>query len=212
MRFEDRRDAGRQLAERLAAGTWSDPVVFALPRGGVPVAAEVAQRLAAPLEVLVARKIGAPNQPEFGIGAIAEGSVRVLDRHVADRLGLREANIDELVRTEQLELARRVTTYRGARTLPSLTGRDVVLVDDGLATGVTARAGVLALEALAPRRLVLAAPVCAQDTARRLAASGIELVSVHQPDDFRAVGNWYRRFDQTTDEEVLELLAAADDR
>lgn len=212
MRFEDRRDAGRQLADRLAAGPWSDPVVFALPRGGVPVAAEVAQRLAAPLEVLVARKIGAPNQPEFGIGAIAEGGVRVLDQDVVDRLSLREADVDELVRTEQVELARRVATYRGARTLPPLTGCDVILVDDGLATGVTARAGVLALENLAPHRLVLAVPICAPDTARRLAASGIELVSVHQPDDFRAVGNWYRRFDQTTDEEVLELLAAADGR
>lgn len=212
MTFEDRRDAGRQTADRLATSTWHDPIVFALPRGGVPVAYEVAQRLAAPLDVLVARKIGAPNQPEFGIGAIAEGGMTVLDQHVVDRLGLTEANVEELVRAEQAELERRVARYRGDRTLSPLAEREVILVDDGLATGVTARAGLLALQALGPRRLVLAAPVCAEDTAARLTAAGTELISVHRPRDFRAVGNWYHRFDQTTDEEVLDLLRDASGR
>lgn len=208
MRFWDRRDAGRRLAEGLAVGRWQDPVVLALPRGGVPVAFEVARRLAAPLDVLVARKIGAPRQPEFGIGAIAEGGVRVLHQHVIGALGLRKAEVEALIGAEQVELDRRVKHYRGDRPLPDLADRDVILVDDGLATGVTACAGILAIRARAPRRLVVAAPVCAPDTADALTADGVEVVCLHQPQDFRSVGHWYRTFDQTPDEEVLELLTS----
>lgn len=209
MRFRDRRDAGRRLAERLALDRWQDPVVLGLPRGGVPVAYEVARRLVAPLDVLVARKIGSPRQPEFGIGAIAEGGARVLHQDVIVAIGLSEGEVEALIEAEQLELDRRVRRYRGDRPLPHLEGHDVILVDDGLATGVTANAGVLAIRAQVPRRLVMAAPVCAPDTAAALAADGVEGVCLHQPQDFRAVGHWYRTFDQTTDDEVVDLLADA---
>lgn len=208
MRFRDRTDAGRQLAERLADLGLADPVVLALPRGGVPVGFEVATTIGAPLEVFVARKVGAPGHPELGIGALAEGDGQVVDGEALRMLGVAPDRFDALVAEERLELDRRVRHYRGGRPLPRLEGRDVIVVDDGLATGVTAEAALRALLPHRPRRLVLAVPACAPDTAARLGALG-EVVCLLQPPDFRAVGLWYERFGQTSDEEVLDLLARA---
>lgn len=204
-RFRDRRAAGRLLAEAVASLRLSDPMVLGLPRGGVPVAFEVAQALGAPLDVFVARKLGAPMQRELGIGAIAEGGQRVVDMSIVRALAIREVTIDEIEAVEREELRRRVERYRGGRPLPALAEHDVVLVDDGLATGVTAEAALLALQALGARRLVLAVPVGAPETVARLGQLA-EVVALHQPERFQAVGLWYDDFTQTSDEEVDELL------
>ena len=208
-RFVDRQDAGRALAARVVALGLADPVVLALPRGGVPVAAEVARVLRVPLDVLVARKIGLPGQPELGVGAVAEGGPPLLDEAVLSRLGVPTSALEETMVSERVELDRRVARYRGDRPLPPLAGRSVVLVDDGLATGVTARAALRVLRAAEPARLVLAVPVCAPDAAEALGREADDVVCVLSPAGFGAVGAWYRRFDQTSDEEVLALLAAA---
>jgi predicted phosphoribosyltransferase len=211
MRFRDRHDAGRSLAERLvedptAAGL-RDPLVLALPRGGVPVGFEVARALSAPLDVLVARKLGAPRQPELGIGAVAEGGVRVLDEATVELLGVGADDLAHVTEREHAELERRVAHYRVGRALPLVEGRDVVLVDDGLATGVTARAAIASLQKAA--HVVLAVPAAAADTAARLRADGVTVVAVVESSDFRAVGRWYDHFEQTTDDEVLDLLRRA---
>ena len=206
MRFRDRHDAGRQLAERLRQETFVDPIVLALPRGGVPVGYEVAKALGAPLDVFVARKVGSPYQPEFGIGAVAEGGSAVRDDEALRVLRLSAAAFDRLVAAERVELERRVQRYRSGRALPPLQGRAVILVDDGLATGVTAEAALRALAALEPGRLVLAAPACAPDTANRLQTLADEVVCLLAPENFSAVGQWYEHFGQTSDEEVVRLL------
>jgi putative phosphoribosyl transferase len=209
MRFRDRADAGRRLAERLDEQHLSDPIVLALPRGGVPVGFEVATVLEAPLEVLVARKLGAPGQPELGIGAISEGDGLVLDRRAIQMFRVSREQLDALIATERQELERRVQHYRGSRSIPNLEHRDVVVVDDGLATGVTAEAALGALRAHRPRRLVLAVPVCAPDTAARLRGLADDITCVLAPNDLQAVGRWYEDFGQTGDDEVLDLLARA---
>jgi putative phosphoribosyl transferase len=208
-RFADRADAGRQLAALLTHLRADEPLVLALPRGGVPVAAEVARVLGASLDVLVARKLGAPHQPEFGIGAIAEGGARVVDDDTVRMLGLTTADLNLIAAREEDELARRVRRYRGNETPLNVAGRTVVLVDDGLATGVTARAAVQALRRADVGRVVLAVPVSAPETAAKLRAEVDELVCVAQPDHFAAVGLWYEEFDQTPDEVVVDLLDAA---
>lgn len=207
--FDDRRDAGRQLAERLTAYAGDDTVVLALPRGGVPVGAEVAAALGARLDVIVARKIGAPGRPELGVGAIAEGGEPILDLRTLGMLGLKATDLDATVAVERAELDRRVRDYRGGRPLPDVRGRTVIVVDDGLATGVTARAALQALRSMDPARLVLAVPVAAPQTARRILGEADEVVVVSTPERFSAVGQWYRDFAQTPDEDVLALLAAA---
>lgn len=207
MRFRSRTDAGRQLAAAVEALGLTDPVILALPRGGVPVAAEVASRLAAPLDVLVARKVGAPGQPELGMGAVAEGGARVADRETMQLLGVSAERFDELATIEERELARRVERYRGERELPALTGRSVILVDDGLATGVTARAALAAVSNLGAKRVVLAVPVAAPESVRGLRAEGHEVVAVLEPSGLSSVGRWYDDFSQTTDAEVSALLA-----
>jgi putative phosphoribosyl transferase len=209
VRFRDRRHAGSCLADHVAAQAVDRPVVLALPRGGVPVAFEVARRLAVPFDVFVARKVGAPTQPEFGIGAVAEGGGCLIDEPVVARLGVRRDQLDALVERERLTVERRVHDYRGGRDLPAVAGRDVVVVDDGLATGVTARAALAELRRRRPRRLLLAVPVCARATAQELVDDGIDLVCAHAPAAFAAVGRWYDDFAQTTDEEVLDLLHVA---
>ncbi|HEX2182851.1 MAG TPA: phosphoribosyltransferase family protein [Rubrobacteraceae bacterium] len=207
--FEDREDAGRRLAARLERYRAERPVVFALPRGGIPVGFEISRSLDAPLEVFVARKLGAPGQPEFGIGAVAPGGVRVLNADVVGRLGIPEDYVEQVTRRETAEVERRMRLFRGDRPEPEVRGRTVILVDDGLATGVTARAAVEALKRLGPGRLILAAPVCAAQTAELLGPEVDELVCLEAPPDLGAIGFWYHDFSQTSDEEVIELLERA---
>ncbi len=209
MLFEDRRDAGRQLARRLEPYREAHPLVLGLPRGGVVVAAEVAHALDAPLDVLVTRKLGAPQEPELAIGAIAPGGIRLLDRYAVRALHLTDEQIDALVAREQQELARRLRRYGCRRELPPVRGRTVIVVDDGLATGYTAWAAVRAVRQQQPRRLVLAVAVCAPDAAEALEDAVDDFVCVAAPEVFFAVGQWYRHFSPVTDDEVLALLEAA---
>jgi len=204
--FRDRRDAGRQLAEAVDLLALDHPIVLALPRGGVPVGHEVARHLGAPLEVFVVRKLGAPGQPEFGIGAIAEDGTSLVDDSSCRGLGVTRRQLDAITATERDELQRRVARYRGDRALPSVADRDVIVVDDGLATGVTARTALEALRRHHPRRLVLAVPVGAPETAAQVEDEGAEVVCLNRPSTFRSVGAWYQEFDQITDDEVLALL------
>ena len=207
--FEDRRDAGRRLATRLLVFKDARPVVFALPRGGVPVAYEVSRALGAPLDVFVSRKLGAPDQPEFGIGAVSVGGVRILNRDVIRRLGITDEYVERITARENAEVGRRLRYFRGERPEPEVGGRTAILVDDGLATGVTARAAVEALSLRGPRRLILAAPVCAAQTAEAFRPQVDELVCLASPSDLGAIGFWYKNFDQTSDAEVVELLEKA---
>jgi putative phosphoribosyl transferase len=207
--FEDRRDAGRRLAGKLSRFKGERTVVFALPRGGVPVGYEISRALEAPLDVFVSRKLGAPGQPEFGIGAVAAGGVRVLNQDVVRRLGIPDDYVEQITAHETAEVGRRLRYFRGERPEPEVGGRTAILVDDGLATGVTARAAVQALRLRKPRRLVLAAPVCAAQTADLFKRAVDELVCLESPSDLGAIGFWYRNFEQTSDEEVVELLERA---
>jgi predicted phosphoribosyltransferase len=207
MHFRDRADGGRQLAERLNAYAGRDDViVLALPRGGVPVGFEVARELQARLDVFLVRKLGVPGHPELAMGAIASGGVRVLSEDLIDELAIPRAIVENVAAREQLELERRDRAYRGERPLPTLRDRTVILVDDGLATGATMEAAVRAARMHAPARIVVAVPVGAAETCANLRRTADEVVCVATPEPFRAVGLWYDRFDQTTDEEVIELL------
>src|SRR5437867_2709849 len=201
--FADRHDAGRQLASLLMKYKDEKPIVLALPRGGVPVGYEIAQALGAPLDVFIARKLGAPQQPELGIGAIAPGGVLVLDTETIRMLGIAQEEIERIAADETQEIERRLLRFRGNRPMPDVRGRTVILVDDGLATGVTAFAAVEALRRMDPASIVLAVPVCAAQTVAALKARSIELVCAKTPQNFGAVGLWYRNFEQTTDEEVI---------
>lgn len=207
--YADRAAAGRVLAERLAERDWYRPVVLALPRGGVPVATEVARVLDAPLDVYVIRKIGHPDQPELGVGAIAEHGRPLYDEWLVHTLGSRHTELAQIELRERAELDRRVGTYRAGRSAPEVAGRDVLVIDDGLATGATARAALHALRSADPARLVLAVPVAAVDTVTKLRAEGFDVLVPATPPDFHAVGQWYRRFDQLTDADVVRLLADA---
>ncbi|MFA1545458.1 phosphoribosyltransferase [Actinomadura chokoriensis] len=207
--YADRTEAGRVLAERLVPLGLEGAVVLALPRGGVPVGYEVARRLGSRLDVLVTRKIGYPPQPELGVGAIAEGGSPVFDGELLARLGLREDDLAATVAAERAELDRRVTAYRHGRALPEIAGRPVIVVDDGFATGGTARAAVRAMRERGPSRLVLAVPVGAAETVRALEAEVDEIVVPAAPWEFRAVGQWYRDFGQLTDDDVTAWLERA---
>jgi putative phosphoribosyl transferase len=205
--FRDRHDAGRRLARLLAPFRAEQPVVAAIPRGGVPVAAEIARALAAPLDVAVVRKVGAPQNPEYAIGAVAEGGVYVLSEPVAHALGISDAGLRALLENVREELDERLGRYRQARPPIEMTRRTVILVDDGLATGRSARAAMLSLRKRGAARVILAIPVAAPAAARALAAHADQVVCVDMPDDLWAVGQWYDDFKPPADEEIASLLA-----
>ncbi len=216
--FTDRAAAGRILGARLqrlsadpASGLRPDRMaVLALPRGGVPVGREVSAALRVPLDVLVTRKIGYPLQPELGVGAITEGGQPFFDAEMLERLGLTAAGLAPVVRKERAELDRRIAAYRGGRAMIGVRDQDVIVVDDGLATGVTARAALRAVRAAGARRTILAVPVAAPSSAAAMLAEADLVVVLAAPRAFRAVGEWYQSFGQLTDADVVRLLASAD--
>jgi putative phosphoribosyl transferase len=209
VRFRDRRDAGQRLAQKLEKFRGQDVVVLGLPRGGVPVAAEVASALGAPLDVIVVRKVGVPFQHELAMGAVGEGDVLVVNERVVALTGVSPDELAAAERRERDELQRRVQRFRGNRPRLSLTGRTALLVDDGIATGSTARAACAVARALGAARIVLATPVCARDTAQSLASDVDELICLDTPRNFMAVGQFYTDFHATEDDEVVELLRRA---
>lgn len=206
-RFEDRKAAGRALASLLRAYAGRpDVIVLGLPRGGVPVAAEVARELGVPLDVCLVRKLGVPGQPELAMGAIASGGVEVLSDSLIRDLGIPAAVVQQVAERERLELERRDAMYRGGRATPRLRDRTVILVDDGLATGSTMLAAVLAVRQQSPARIVAAVPVGAPDTCKRIGGVADEVVCVLTPVPLEAVGLWYDDFSQTADDEVVAAL------
>ena len=210
MVFADRRHAGRLLAAQLQRFAADRPVVVALPRGGVPVGFEIARALGAPLEILAVRKLGAPANPEFGVGVIAEDGTVVLDRVTASRVGLTSSVLDETVAREARELRRRVARYRGDRPALDVRDRTVIVADDGLATGVTDVAAVRALRGLLAARVIVAVPVGVRASLARVGEEADEVVCHTVPAELRGVGFWYEDFTPVSDEQVLELLNGAD--
>lgn len=210
MKFKDRTEAGQVLARSLAAyANLPDVVVLALPRGGVPVAFEVAKALNAPLDVFLVRKLGVPGQSELAMGAIASGGVRVINQDIVRSLSLSDAVIDKVAVNEQQELKRREGLYRDDRPVPVLRGRTVIIVDDGLATGATMRAAKEAIGQQQPARIVVAVPISSPETCKDLSAEVDEIICVKTPQPFNSVGLWYEDFPQTTDAEVRDLLKQA---
>jgi putative phosphoribosyl transferase len=209
--FEDRTDAGRRLAERLDrfAGR-EDVVVLALPRGGVPVAVEIARRIRAPLDLMVVRKLGVPGQEELAMGAIASGGVRVLNEEVIAQLSIPEEEIARAANEEERELERRERAYRGDRPTADVAGRTVILVDDGIATGSTVRAAVQALRVQGAARIVVATPTAPAETCDRLAREVDEVICLTTPEPFFAISLSYREFPQLADDEVRELIQGAE--
>lgn len=208
--FPDRRYAGKKLAEKLKKyADRPDVLVLALPRGGVPVAYEMARTLNAPLDVFLVRKLGVPTDEELAMGAIASGGVRVLNEEVTRRFHFPQSVIDEVASREQKELDRREYLYRSGRPPPDVQGRTVILTDDGLATGATMRAAATALRQLGPRKVIVAVPVGASETCEEFRNEVDEVVCAATPEPFMAVGAWYSEFSQTSDDEVRELLKQA---
>lgn len=204
--FADRVDAGRQLAVALASFARQEPVVLGLARGGVPVAAKVARTLGAPLDVLLVRKLGVPYQRELAFGAISEGGAKVLSPQLISTLALSEGEMAAVEGRERAELARRVVLYRAGRDPISLLGRTVIIVDDGLATGATARVAVQVVRARGARTVVVAVPVGSREAREAIARVADVVICLLTPEEFRAVGQWYKDFEQTSDEEVTHLL------
>ncbi len=211
MIFDNREDAGRQLAERLGELQIDDPVVLGMPRGGVPVAYEVARRIDAPLDVVVVRKVGAPLNPEYGVGAVGEEGVVLLNDQALSQLGVTREDMQEAVEREQQELERRLERYRSGRPAARVRDRSVVVVDDGVATGVSATAAARVLRERGAGHTILAVPVGAPESLERLKGEYDETVCLHAPSSFMAVGSWYRDFGQTSDETVIDLLTSAYD-
>lgn len=206
--FPDRVQAGRALAERLAAeeADWKGALVLALPRGGVPVAYEVAKRLGLELDILVVRKLGTPGNRELAMGAIASGGVQVMNEDIVRYARVSPAAIDETIENETLELRRREQAYRGDRPRPSVQGRTVILIDDGLATGATMRAAIEAVRLQGASSITVAAPVAAPETVAQLEEMADRVICLYQPAQLYAIGRWYLNFDQTTDQQVQDLL------
>ncbi|PYI86489.1 MAG: phosphoribosyl transferase [Verrucomicrobia bacterium] len=210
MRFKNRTEAGRLLAAKLLCHSSAPALlVLALPRGGVPVAYEVASALRAPLDIFLVRKLGVPGHEEYAMGALATGGVRILNPDAVQHLGISEDVIEKVVAKEKAELERREREYRGSRPVPELRGRTVMIVDDGLATGSSMRAAVAALRQKQPARIIVAVPVAPPSAVEDLQCQADEVVCVIMPDDFYAVGQWYVDFEQTSDAEVRAYLRQA---
>jgi predicted phosphoribosyltransferase len=208
-RYRDRIDAARELARHLTEyAARADVLVLGLPRGGVPIAAEVASHVGAPFDIFLVRKIGVPGHPELAMGAIAEGGVKVLSNRLIRDLGIPSTLVERSAARERLELERHDALFRAGRPRLSASGRTVILVDDGLATGVTMEAAIVALREQKPSRIIVAAPVGAKDACARLATLADRVVCPFTPDPFLAVGQWYEHFDPTTEDEVRRLLGA----
>ncbi|MEG3438450.1 phosphoribosyltransferase [Pannus brasiliensis CCIBt3594] len=209
-RFRDRTEAGRLLAERLTEYTNApDTLVLALPRGGVPVAYEIARALHLPLDICLTRKLGVPGRKELAMGAIGQGGIRVINESIVEDLGLSERAIERVAREEAIELERRDRLYRGDRPLPAIEGKTILLVDDGIATGATLKAAILTLQARDPRSIVVAVPVAPAETRYQLEELVDRVVCVLEPEALMAISAWYDDFSQTSDGEVRELLAGA---
>lgn len=207
--FADRSEAGRLLAQALISYAGTEPLVLGLPRGGVPVAEEIVHVLGGTLDVWVVRKLGAPDQPELGIGAIAEGPAVVLDRSILRAVDIDRAELFEIAHRELAEIDRRVERYRGTRAVPDVRGRTVILVDDGIATGGTMRAAIRGVRKRGAGHVVVAVPVAASDTAALLRREADDVVCLHEPESMFAIGLWYEDFRQLHDEQVVRILERA---
>lgn len=207
--FHDRQDAGRQLAEELIGHRGENPLVLALPRGGAPVGYEIARALGAPLDVFVARKLGTPGRPELAMGAVAPGGVLILNERVVRWLEISEEQIERVAAKERAEMERRMLLFRGERPAPAVRDKTVILVDDGIATGMTVRAAILSLRRQEPRGFVLAVPVCAAQTAEELRSEVDALVCLKTPADLWAIAFWYENFEQISASEVVRILELA---
>lgn len=208
-RFRNREEAGRRLAAALQAYGSERPIVLALPRGGVPVAYEIARALGAPLDVWLVRKVGVPWHPELGVGAVAEGGLVHLNREILECVDLSEAELSDVIESKRREVAERVLKFRGERPRPTLRDRCVILVDDGIATGGTAIAAIRSIRAHHPKHIVLAVPVAGPDAVRATAREVDRVVCLMTPDDLYAIGAWYKDFTQVSDDEVVRLLERA---
>lgn len=208
--FIDRRQAGQQLANRLTQySKIANVVVLGLPRGGVPVAYEIAKKLLVPLDVFIVRKLGVPGHEELAMGALASGDVTIFNQDILNTIQAKKAEIDKVIRDEQVELSRRQQLYRGHRPKSVFTNKTIILVDDGIATGASIRAAVMALKRIKVKKIIIAVPVAAKDTAKELRSIVDDLVCLLKPVDLLAVGHWYQNFSQTSDEEVINLLHRA---
>ncbi len=204
--YKDRYEAGKQLAKQLVPVAGENTIVLALPRGGVEVGYEVAKRLGLPLEVIIARKLGAPENPEFGIGAISENGAFFLDRPTVELLGLTSNEIDLIKYSESREVSRRIALYRNGNPLPNLENKTIVLVDDGLATGVTALAAIISIKFNRPKKIIFATPVCAYESAETVSKEVDYIICLQKPFDMKAIGMYYQNFGQVSDKTVIQIL------
>lgn len=204
--FQSRQEAGQKLGEYLLKRNITNPFIFALPRGGIPVAHEVAHILHTSLDVVVARKIGAPDHPEYGIGAMSEDEAPLFNPDIAGYININDPIVQATIVSEQAELKRRIIHYRSGHKLPSMKNRTIILVDDGLATGVTAAAAGKFLRTLDPKEIILAVPVGPQEVSQIVKNQFDEILCLHRPENFRAVGLWYENFEQVEDKEVMNIL------
>lgn len=204
--FHDRHDAGKQLASHINQQSFTDPILLALPRGGVVIADEIAATLKLPLHVVVTRKIGAPSQPEYGIGAISENSSAYFNPEVKDYYDSNSEEVQEIVRTEEIELGRRIDLYRKGEKLPLMKGKTLLVIDDGLATGVTAIAAAKYLRTLYPKEIILVVPVAPKDVGEEVKRTYDRIICLHEITNLRSIGQWYDDFSQVEDDEVLTIL------
>jgi len=207
--FKDRRDAGRRLAQRIEGIKEADLFILAVPRGGVVVAFEVVKALGAPMDLIIPRKLGAPGNPELAIGAVTQDGTIVLNHDIVQELGVPKSFIDQEAAEQVKEIERRMKKYRGDAPPPQLAGRTVVLIDDGIATGATIRAAVQSVRRSRPKRLIIAVPVAPPSAVQSLEKDADEVVALETPEWFMAIGQFYENFDQTSDEEVIDLMAKA---